>query len=243
MGNPAIRLGGGIVAEFPALPLWTDAYLADTRHLSTVEHGAYLLLLMTAWRSPDCRLPDDDKKLARWAGLDMRRWQQIKPTIMQFWCLEAGWWTQKRLSKEAVWVRRNAEANRERAAAGGRAKALKSAGQDLLEAGSEHALSVLPTPTPTKEVIPLDKSNGAIDPAKVMFDAGRALLSEAGVPAAKQGALLGKWRRDNGDEALIAAIGKAKREGAVDPISFIEGCFRARRVNGGTSLHDTAPAL
>jgi hypothetical protein len=42
------------MAEFPALPLWTDAYLGDTRHLSQSEHGAYLLLLITAWRTPNC---------------------------------------------------------------------------------------------------------------------------------------------------------------------------------------------
>ena len=57
------------MAEFPALALWTDAYLADTRHLSTLEHGAYLLLMMEAWRRPHCDLPDDDRVLARLAGL------------------------------------------------------------------------------------------------------------------------------------------------------------------------------
>ncbi len=68
-----------------------------------------------------------------------------------------------------------------------------------------------------------------VDPAKVMFDAGKALLGGAGVAPAKAGALLGKWRRDYGDEALIAALGRAQRAGAIDPVSFIEGCFRDNR--------------
>lgn len=38
------------MAEFPALPLWTDAYLADTAHLSYEEHGLYFHILMTMWR-------------------------------------------------------------------------------------------------------------------------------------------------------------------------------------------------
>ena len=47
------------MAKFPHLPLWTDAYMADTLHLSHEEHGLYLMLLMTIWRSPDCKIPND----------------------------------------------------------------------------------------------------------------------------------------------------------------------------------------
>ena len=53
------------MAEFPALPLFTDALLGDTTHLDATEFGAYLLMLIVAWRSPDCALPDDDRYLAR----------------------------------------------------------------------------------------------------------------------------------------------------------------------------------
>jgi uncharacterized protein YdaU (DUF1376 family) len=139
------------MAEFPSLPLWTDAYLSDTRHLSTTEHGAYLLLLMTAWRTPDCSLPDDDKMLARWAGLDGRRWSQIKPQVMAMWTLEGNCWTQKRLSKEASWVRKNAEAKRASGSAGGRAKALKEQEAALAALQIRHGETVAPTPTPIIE--------------------------------------------------------------------------------------------
>ena len=90
------------MAEYPYLPLWTDAYLADTRHLSTEEHGAYLLLLMEAWRRPSCSLPDDDRLLARLAGLSEARWAAIKPTIMALWKHDGRRkeWTQKRLFSE-----------------------------------------------------------------------------------------------------------------------------------------------
>ncbi len=49
------------MADFPALPLFTDAYLADCSHLSDAEHGRYLRLLMLVWLSPECRVPNDDK--------------------------------------------------------------------------------------------------------------------------------------------------------------------------------------
>jgi len=111
------------MAEYPALPLFTDAYMADTRHLTTTQHGAYLLLLMTAWRMPDCKLPDDDKLLARWAGLDYRNWCKIRPEIIdQFWKKDAdGKLQQCRLLDE----RKYADSIRQKNAAAGRASALK----------------------------------------------------------------------------------------------------------------------
>ena len=54
-----------VVAEFPALPLWTDAYLADTTHLTYAESGMYLAILMHMWRCPGCRIPNDQEWLAR----------------------------------------------------------------------------------------------------------------------------------------------------------------------------------
>ncbi len=65
-----------------------------------------------------------------------------------------------------------------------------------------------------------------IDPDKVMFDAGLALMANAGVEAAKARPQLGRWKRDHGTPAVIAALGAAKREGAIDPTSFIEKALR-----------------
>ena len=62
------------VAEFPAFPLWTDAYLADTTELTTQEHGAYFLLLIAMWRAGGY-VPDDDAKLARFTRLTIRQWK------------------------------------------------------------------------------------------------------------------------------------------------------------------------
>ena len=106
------------MAEFPALTLWTDSYLADTRMLSTMEHGAYLLLLMEAWRRPHCDLPDDDKILARLAGLSRDEWDEIKPTIMGFWTYDgrSKTWHQKRLRKERDAARVRSKSAKDKAA-------------------------------------------------------------------------------------------------------------------------------
>jgi len=88
------------MADFPSLPLWTDAYLADTTDLSAEEHGVYLLLLMAAWRTPTCSLPDDDTRLARMAKIGPKKWRRMRPVMERFFTVEAGQWTQNRLLKE-----------------------------------------------------------------------------------------------------------------------------------------------
>lgn len=110
------------MAEFPVLPFFTDAYLADTRHLTAAQHGAYLLLLMTAWRSTDCRLPDDDNFLARAAAMDTRTWKANKEVVMAFWRKdETQKWCQGRLEDE----RKNVVEQRSKNVAAGKASALK----------------------------------------------------------------------------------------------------------------------
>ena len=111
------------MAEFPALPLFTDAYLADTIHLTTEEHGAYLLLLMCAWRTRSCSLRDDDKLLARIAGVSSRKWARMRPCLEEFFTTDSGHWRQKKLTKVNETVAKKVARNRANGALGGRAKA------------------------------------------------------------------------------------------------------------------------
>lgn len=72
-------------------------------------------------------------------------------------------------------------------------------------------------------------TSGAPDPAKVMFDAGVELLTRSGTDPARARGMLGRWRKDHGAEAVIEALGRAQREGAIDPVAFIEGALRFSR--------------
>lgn len=92
------------MAEFPALPLFTDAYIADTAHLTNEEHGVYLRLLMFAWRTEACALPDNDARLALMVGVTKGKWNKLKPSIMAFWKLENEEWTQKKLTSQRTFV-------------------------------------------------------------------------------------------------------------------------------------------
>jgi uncharacterized protein YdaU (DUF1376 family) len=138
------------MAEFPALPLFTDAYLADTIHLTTAQHGAYLLLLMAAWRMKDCALPNDDEFLARMARMDKRTWLANKGAVLAFWSVgDDGKLRQGRLNDERKYV----EGKRNRQSQAGKASALKRLGRGstTVQPNVNQNSTPTPTPTPTKE--------------------------------------------------------------------------------------------
>ena len=70
-------------------------YLSDTAHLTTIEHGAYLLLLFHYYKQAK-PLPNDDKILARVAKMTAAEWDDHKDVILEFFILENGKLVQKR---------------------------------------------------------------------------------------------------------------------------------------------------
>jgi uncharacterized protein YdaU (DUF1376 family) len=130
------------MADFPALPLFTDAFLADTGHLDATETGAYLSLLMAAWRSPGCRLPDDPVRLARMARCDQRTWKRVSATVLSFWTRDDdGMLKQKRLSKTFEFCNTSRQKKREAAEATNRklaeAKSLETPNRTNAERDAE----------------------------------------------------------------------------------------------------------
>lgn len=141
--------GGGIVAEFPAMPLWTDALIGDTYQLTPAEFGAYMRLMIVQWRSKDCSLPNDDVFLGRAIG-DPKNWHRIKKSVLSFFTLgDDGRYRQMRVVDERNYTARQAE----KSAAGGRAKALKSRHVKPAKSTPIVCLNDAPLslPTPTKK--------------------------------------------------------------------------------------------
>ena len=64
------------MAEFPALPLFTDAVIADCNHLTDEEFGAYMRILIVMWRSPGCKIPFADAWLMRRMGGDASKYNE-----------------------------------------------------------------------------------------------------------------------------------------------------------------------
>jgi uncharacterized protein YdaU (DUF1376 family) len=102
------------------MPLYTDALLGDTLHLSVDEFGAYCLLLFATWRNNGEPLPDDDRKLARVCRVSDHRWKKLRPTLERFFKIIDGKWHQKRLEREWKYVQERAEVSRANGLKGGR---------------------------------------------------------------------------------------------------------------------------
>lgn len=142
------------MAKFPAMPLFTDAFISDTMHLNAAQTGAYLMLLMCAWRTKDCALPDDDKLLARYARMNLRTWKANKDIILEFWVKDKNQkFTQKRLLDERKYVSDKVNKN----SLAGKASALKRKERDATDVQPNVNQNPTPTPTPTHSIKDISK--------------------------------------------------------------------------------------
>jgi uncharacterized protein YdaU (DUF1376 family) len=94
----------------PFMPFYPGDYLADTGHLSTVQHGAYCLLIFHYWVRGG--LPDDDQQLANITKLPLEEWLQHRTALQAFF---RDGWKHQRIEAE---MRRTTELRGKRAAAG-----------------------------------------------------------------------------------------------------------------------------
>lgn len=79
----------------PWMPLYVGDYLRDTKRLTTLEHGAYMLLIMEYWANGG--LPDDDERLARIVGLTNESWKCVRNAIVPLFGIG---WHHKRIDEE-----------------------------------------------------------------------------------------------------------------------------------------------
>lgn len=152
------------------MPLWIGAYLADTMRLTTLQHGAYLLMLMAYWRER-APLPDDDDELRSITKADKAEWKKLRPVLEKYFTVEGGVWHHKRVEHELA----SAHA-RQKAAAAKAAKAAEarwghgakhppedapSDAPSIAQALQDDMHEQCPTPTPTPIGIPTPLENTA----------------------------------------------------------------------------------
>lgn len=137
------------MAEFPALPLFTDSLIADTAHLNDEEFGRYIRLLIIMWRSPDCRIPNDRSWVAKRLRLDPLQYDSdIKPLVDEFCISNGNWLMQKRLTKVFETVREKVQKNTE--AAKSRWQKEKSTSERISERNANQNQNQIYTPLPPK---------------------------------------------------------------------------------------------
>lgn len=95
------------------MPLYVGDYLSDTMTLTTEQHGAYLLLLMAAWKEGG-RLDGDDESLAAITRLPIGRWKAMRAKIIRYFDVtEDGFLVQSRVTSELGRAKGNLAARQE----------------------------------------------------------------------------------------------------------------------------------
>lgn len=207
------------MSKAPAMPMYWDAYLADTTHLTTEEHGAYMLLLAAMWRR-DGSVPDDDRDNARIIGLTVAKWRKIKARLSVFLIVKDGMITQKNLQK--IWenTQEKIDKNRENGAKGGRPKSKENNGVAKADGSvSVNPDETIPNPEPNPED-GKDKSSPSKARANFSDDDFSSLLRAVGydpdghIPAAWRDGGMARveaWLSLGLDAAGIIAAAKASR--------------------------------
>ncbi|POU74050.1 hypothetical protein C3387_20530 [Leclercia sp. LSNIH6] len=85
------------MAALPYMQLYIADYLADTMHLSTEEHGAYLLLMFNYWQTGR---PIPKNRLAKIARLSNDRWSAVEPSLKEFFNDNGSEWSQERIERD-----------------------------------------------------------------------------------------------------------------------------------------------
>jgi uncharacterized protein YdaU (DUF1376 family) len=90
------------MAALPYIQLYVADYLADTMHLTTEEHGAYLLLIFNYWQTGK-KIPK--ARLQRIARLSNDRWNSVEPSLAEFFNDDGEFWSHERIERDLESVR------------------------------------------------------------------------------------------------------------------------------------------
>lgn len=130
--------------SFAFLPWYTGDYLRDTRHLSPLKHGVYLLLLAHCWdqKGP---LPTDEQECSGIANCrSTDEIEALRYVLTRFFTRMQDGWYNKRIQRE---IERANAISLKRKSAG--AKGYQARAKHLLSKSHASASTLTPTPTTT----------------------------------------------------------------------------------------------
>ena len=86
----------------PYIQFYVADYLADTMHLTTEQHGAYLLIIFNYWQTGNPVLKED---LAAVARLSNDRWISVERSLQRFFNDTGTHWQHDRIDADLETVR------------------------------------------------------------------------------------------------------------------------------------------
>lgn len=150
------------MSQAPAMPLWTDALIGDTTHLSAEEFGAYLLILIATWRNNGQPFANDDTRLARICRVTVARFRErLRPILVSFFNLSDGSWRQKRLEKEWKYVAELSAVQSKKGKLSGEARRLKRNETDRTAVASGLEPEGQPNANPQTHTLEVSKEAGS----------------------------------------------------------------------------------
>ena len=135
------------------LPFYLGDYLKDTMHLSTIEHGAYFLLILAYWNNQG-PLEDDDSQLSRIVRASLSDWSAIRSVVAKFFAVSNGVWSHGRIEKEILKAKSQKEAKKRGAEATNRKRwshsdTVSDSHSDTLSGSQNGRSSPSPSPSPS----------------------------------------------------------------------------------------------
>ncbi len=95
------------------MPFYPGDYLRDTMHLTTLQHGAYLLLIIAYWTRGG-PLSDDPETLSAICRTPVDEFQRtLNARCREFFVVENGVWRHKRIDEELAKANRSIEQKRQ----------------------------------------------------------------------------------------------------------------------------------
>lgn len=210
-------------------------YARDAGHLTMLEHGAYTLLLDRYYTTEQGIPEDQAHRICRARTRDERA--AVDAVLAEFFRLVDGAWHNGRCDREVTKMQAKVKAAQENGKLGGRPKRAKEKPSGL-SVGSESVTQVKALQTPDTSCSeanasggkpPADEVEATPDPRRELYQAGKSLLHEQGMPKAQTGSFITKLAQDYGQDAALEAVRSAVSNRPLEAAAYLKAtCQRLK---------------
>jgi uncharacterized protein YdaU (DUF1376 family) len=188
------------------MPLYIGDYLADTMHLSPIQHGIYMLLIMAYWRNGG-PLPNDPAQLAAIARCSPKVWLKQSILVSQKFHVSDSFWAHKRIDAELASAVAKTEERSRSGSEGARQRWQKQDGSAIGLPLANASQNDAPSPSPSeskKEETPLTPQGGRVSASEEFDGWWQECPRKVGKDAAARKYLIARRQADA--ETLLAGM-------------------------------------